>query len=150
MYEVCALTGHRDLPDNFSVNALYDALEALIRGGCRLFRCGMARGFDLTALQCLVDLRQKYLFGIEACIPYAGHGSSFPPAERKLYRTLLSWCEKSTVLFPAYTRGCYLARDRYMVDGADILLAYCTRESGGTAYTVKYAREQGVPVQILS
>lgn len=146
MYEVCALTGHRDLPENFSVNELYDTLEDLIRGGCRRFRCGMAQGFDLAALSCLTDLRQKYVFTIEACIPYAGHIRSFPQNERERYRLLLSWCEEKTVVCPAYTRGCYLARDRYMVDGADVLVAFCTKQSGGTAYTVRYARGQGVPV----
>ena len=150
MGKICALTGHRELMQGFCVNRLYDTLEEKILKGYTFFRCGMARGFDLKALECLVDLRQKHVFTVEACIPYAGHGNAFPPAEKKQYRTLLSWCDKTTVLYPAYTRGCYLARDRYMVDGADILLAYCTRESGGTAYTIKYAREQGVPVQMLS
>lgn len=149
MYEICALTGHRELPQNFPVNELYDTLEELIRGGCTRFRCGMASGFDLEALSCLSDLRQKYVFTIEACIPYAGHVQSFSSEEQLRYRVLLSWCEEKKVLYPEYTRGCYLARDRYMVDGADILVAYCTRQKGGAAYTVRYARERGVPVRFI-
>ena len=109
----------------------------------------MARGFDLAALECLTDLRQKYDFTIEACIPYEGHEFSFPLAVRKQYLALLSWCEEKTVLFPAYTKGCFLARDRYMVNGADLLLAYCQKEKGGAAYTVAYARKQGVPVRMF-
>lgn len=144
--KICAITGHRELPVRYNVNAVYDALEELIRGGCTHFRCGMARGFDLAALGCLVDLRKKYPFTIEACIPYAGHDRGFSPEERARFRSLLAWCDKETVLFSAYTRGCFLARDRYMVDGADVLFAYCVRESGGAAYTVKYAEKKGVPV----
>lgn len=144
--KICALTGHRELPVRYNVNAVYDALEKRIRGGCGRFRCGMARGFDLAALECLADLRQRYRFSIEACIPYAGHERGFSPEERGRYRVLLSWCDEKTVLFPAYTRGCFLARDRYMVDGADELLAYCVKESGGAAYTVRYAEKTGVPV----
>ncbi len=149
MYEICALTGHRELPPSFSENVLFDALEEVIQAGCTCFRCGMARGFDLLALSCLVRLRQKYVFSIEACIPYTGHWRSFSAEERKQYRLLLSWCERRTVLFPAYTRGCFLARDRYMVEGADLLLAYCTKERGGAAYTVEYAKRAGVPVKYI-
>ena len=66
--------------------------------------------------------------------------------ERALYRELLGWCDRRTVLFPSYRNGCYLVRDRYMVDCADGVLAYLTRNTGGTAYTVNYAREKNVPV----
>lgn len=147
--KICAITGHRDLPEKFNINRVYDALEALIGSGHTLFRCGMARGFDLAALHCLADLKQKYPIQIEACIPYAGHERGFSVEEKREYRRLLSWCDEKTVLFAAYTRGCFLARDRYMADGADTLLAYCVKESGGTAYTVKYARGKGIPVQYI-
>lgn len=149
MGKICALTGHRELMQGFCVNRLYDTLEEKILKGYTFFRCGMARGFDLKALECLVDLRQKHVFTVEACIPYAGHVRSFPPAERERYKMLLSWCEERTVLFASYVNGCFLARDRYMVDGADLLLAYCIRQQGGAAYTVQYAKKKGVPVEIF-
>ena len=39
-----------------------------------------------------------------------------------------------------YFDGCYHARNRYMVDAADALLAVCRAgTSGGTQYTMKYA-----------
>ena len=77
MRMTCALTGHRDLPDAFDKNALYDALEALIRRGCDRFLCGMARGFDLAALACLADLKQRYRITLVACVPYAGQERGF-------------------------------------------------------------------------
>ncbi len=147
--KVCAITGHRDLPEAFDCNLLYDTLEELIGGGCSGFCCGMARGFDLKALDCLIELKQRYHVCVEACIPYDGQERSFPAAERKKYRDLLAWCDRKTVLYPAYFRGCFLARDRYMVDHSDLLLAYCVRESGGAAYTVKYARETGKEIIFL-
>ena len=36
-----------------------------------------------------------------------------------------------------------------MVDRADILFAYCVKEKGGAAYTVRYAEEKGVPVRFF-
>ncbi len=146
----CALTGHRVLPENFDKNALYDGLEELIRTGCDYFYCGMAEGFDLLALECLVALKQRYRITIEACIPFEGQEKHFSRENRALYRRLLDWCEQRTVIFPSYRGGCYLVRDRYMVDRADVLFAYCNRETGGAAYTVNYARARGVEVKLLT
>ncbi len=138
-----ALSGHRDLPADFDCNKLYDALEELIRGGNFHFCCGMARGFDLAALQCLIDLKRRYHVRIEACIPYLGQERNFPPREKKLYGELLPLCDETTVISQTYYSGCTLKRNRYMVDKCDTLFAYCTRDTGGTAFTVKYARSQG-------
>ena len=146
----CALSGHRNLPPEFDENMLYDKLEELILKGCDTFYCGMAQGFDLAALKCLVDLKQKYKFRIEACIPYPGHESRFPYAEKRRFYELLEWCDKKTVLFPAYRDGCFLARNRYMVDNSDVVLAYCLRSTGGTAYTANYGMNKGIPVIFLN
>ena len=150
MIRACALTGHREVLHDFNKNELYDKLEELIKQGCDTFFCGMAEGFDLIALECLKDLKSKYHIYIEACIPYEGQELHFPPAERKKYRELLLWCDRKTVMFPGYRNGCFLIRNRYMVECADVLLAYCKKSSGGSAYTVKYAREQGKEVYFLS
>lgn len=146
MNKACALTGHRTLDRNFNENGLYDRLEALVREGYDTFFCGMAAGFDLAALECLVNLKQKYRIFIEACIPFKGQESAFSASEKQKYRALLCWCDRKTVLFEKYCNGCYLARNRYMVDRSDAVLAHCNQETGGTAYTVRYAREKNVPV----
>lgn len=44
------------------------------------------------------------------------------------------------------SRGVYLLRDRHLVDCSAYCISYCTRNTGGTAYTVKYALEHGVTV----
>ncbi len=149
LYTVCALTGHRVIPPDFDQNLLYDRLEEIISAGCDTFLCGMAEGFDLLALECLADLKQKKRIYIEACIPYRGHEERLLQREKKRYGELLSWCDRKTVLFDGYVSGCFLARDRYMVDCADVVLAYLTQNKGGTAYTVGYARKKGVPVILL-
>ena len=136
----CALTGHRILPKNFNRKQLFDELEALIKAGYTSFFCGMAEGFDLLALQFLVDLKETYPIYIEACVPFKGQERNFSEHYRMLYHYLIRQCDHVTVLFDKYQNGCYLVRDRYMVDCSDILFAYCTRSSGGSAYTVRYAK----------
>ena len=145
----CALTGHRDLPENFDVNKLYDLLEQTILDGYDTFYCGMARGFDLLALDCLVSLGRKYHLKLIACIPYIGQERSFPQEEKERYQKLLEWCDEKKVLNAYYFNGCCQIRDRYMVDEADLVVAYCTKDKGGTAYTVSYADKQGKEIRIL-
>lgn len=145
----CALTGHRDLPADFDVNQLYDLLETVVREGYDTFYCGMARGFDLLALDCLVALAAKYRLHLIACIPYEGQENGFSYEMRKRYLRLLEWCDEKIVLSPTYRFGCYHARDRYMVDHTDLVIAYCTRDSGGTAYTLAYAKKQGKEIRFL-
>lgn len=146
MNGICALTGHRELPASFDKNALYDRLEELIGSGYDYFLCGMARGFDLLALECLLALRREFPVFIEACVPFPGQERGYGEGEKRRYREFLALCDKKTVLFDGYRDGCFLARDRYMIDRADAVLAYCTQTTGGTVYTVNYARRKGIPV----
>lgn len=146
MNMACALTGHRELPSDFNLNALYDELETLVVKGYDRFFCGMARGFDLAALRCLADLRMKYPITLVACIPCLGQERSFPENEKRLYRELLGSCAERVILGETHDAASFLERDRYMVERADLVFAYCTRQTGGTAYTVRYAEKNGVPV----
>ena len=45
-----------------------------------------------------------------------------------------------------YAPGCMFMRNRAMVDMSSICVSFQKRERGGTAYTVSYARRQGVRV----
>ena len=146
MKKTCAITGHRELPRDFDKNALYDELDNLVREGCDEFLCGMAEGFDLTALDCLLSLREKYPLILHACIPFAQQDKYFSHDNKKLYAKLLAACNVKTVLSESYFEGCFLARNRFMVDRCDVLFAYCTQKTGGTRYTVNYARKAGIPV----
>lgn len=142
----CALTGHRILPKNFDEMMLYEKLEEVLLLGCTRFYCGMAQGFDLIALGCLINLRRKYRFTIEACVPYRGYEKNFPFEQRKKYDNGIAFCDRVTVLFEKYSEGCFFARDRYMVDHADAVLSYCKKMKSGTGYTTEYAIKKGVPV----
>lgn len=146
---ICALTGHRILPGDFDRAALSERLELLIRGGCDGFLCGMAPGFDLLALEILVEIKKERRIYLEACIPYPGQERRYSLKDRERYEKLLGACDQKTVLFDGYRDGCFLARDRYMVDCADVVLAYLAKKSGGTAYTVNYASKKGVAVIYL-
>ena len=48
-----------------------------------------------------------------------------------------------------YSSDCFFARNRYMVDKADVVVCAYDGQSGGTAYTVNYALKKGkIVIQI--
>ena len=57
-------------------------------------------------------------------------------------RRTASACDESVVLHERYVDGCMFERNRYMVDHADMLYACLERPTGGTLYTVNYAKRK--------
>ena len=139
----CALTGHRQIEPGFSLDLLQKYLEEMLENGVDTFYCGMAIGFDLYCAHCLLQLKERYSFRLVACIPYAGQSDRFSPQWKQIYRRCVEDADEAIVLNDTYTRQCMSERNRYMVDRADFVFAYCTQKKGGTAFTVRYARSKG-------
>lgn len=146
---VCAVTGHRVLSSDFSKEELRAALRALAAAGVRTFLCGMALGFDLLCAEEVLLLREELPVRLVACIPCADQAARYPKFARERYERILDRCDERAVLHERYCDGCMFERNRYMVDRADLLLAYFTGRRGGTKYTVGYAEKRGIPVYLI-
>ncbi len=139
-----AFTGHRDVKDpNWVYDCLIATIKKLIAKGATTFICGGAIGFDTLAATALLELREHYPIRLVLAIPCEGQDANFPPAIKATYAQIRADADEEVVLYPAYQRGCMHSRNRYMVDHCDLLVAYCHQETGGTAYTVGYAKERG-------
>ncbi|MBQ8849546.1 MAG: DUF1273 family protein [Clostridia bacterium] len=150
----CCFTGHRVLPAE-QIECLYReldrVLDILIRSGVSDFRVGGALGFDTLAALCVLDKRRVCPhLRLELCIPCADQANAWSDSDRQTYEYIRSQADKVTVLSEKYTRGCMHRRNRYMVDGSDYCVAYCTADKGGSAYTVNYAKKKGVKVVDLA
>ena len=44
------------------------------------------------------------------------------------------------------TQGCMYKRNRHLVDHSGVCVCYLTKDSGGTTYTVRYARAHGLEI----
>ena len=66
--------------------------------------------------------------------------------ERMEYDRIKGYANEVFCLSERYFRGCMHQRNRYMVDHSSVCVCYLTREDGGTASTVKYARRKGLPI----
>lgn len=139
----CTFTGHRVLRDlDFAL--LDRVIENLIKNGCKRFFCGMAKGFDLTAAESVLALKNSYA-GIElvACVPCEGQSENFSATDKARYGRIIEGCAEVITLSEDYYRGCMHFRDRFMVENSDVVLCFLRRKSGGTYYTVNYAKKLG-------
>ena len=151
---VCCFTGHRQLPSSrlWELAELMDrALSSMIHQGVTEFRTGGALGFDTLAALKVLDLREKYPdIRLAVYVPCREQDAKWSERDRAIYRGILKRADKTLLLRQTYTHGCMLERNRAMVDGSDVCIAFVTKDTGGSAYTVHYAEEQGVRVVNLA
>ena len=137
-YKNCVFTGHRDLGEDFSKSLLKKTIEGLIKEGVENFYNGMAIGFDLISAECVLSLRRKYpQVKLIACVPCYGQEKYFSDADKKRYVKILKKANETVILADHYYQGCMQNRDKYMVEHAEVMIAYCKKTTGGAAYTVK-------------
>ena len=123
------------------------AVCAACDDGFRHFICGMANGCDLYFFDAARYLRLQHPeVTIEAAIPYAGQADRWRPELRERYAYDLRQCDYQTLVQEAYTPGCMMRRNRYMVDHAARLIAVFDGQDGGTRRTVEYALRSGLEV----
>ena len=146
----CAFTGHRELLEDFLEKNLLKTIESLLKKGVNTFYCGMAKGFDLLAGETILNLKKKYPnIKLVACVPYYGQEKGFSEKDKKRYVNLLKKADEKVLLSEIYYKGCLLERNRYIVDKSKYLIAYLKKDTGGTAYTVRYAIKKDLEILYL-
>jgi uncharacterized phage-like protein YoqJ len=137
-YKNCVFTGHRELDEDFSKKKLKKTIEEVILQGVDTFYNGMAIGFDLIAAECVLSLAKKYPHvKLIACVPCYGQEKYFSETDKKRYVKILKRAHETVTLADHYYQGCMQNRDKYMVERADVMIAYCKKTTGGAAYTLK-------------
>ena len=140
--KVCAFTGHRNLVGlDFDELLLERVILNLVKNGYNRFLCGMAVGFDMKAARAVIVLKNSYDIELVACLPCVNQSERFSVKNKTLYNEILACCDEVVVLENEYTSGCMHMRDRYMVDNSDTLVCFLRKNSGGTYYTVQYAKK---------
>ena len=123
--------GHREVQEPEKVQKwLYETVSGLILEGADVFYLGGYGEFDRMALSVVNKIKEAHP-DVRAILvlPYldrpmdldAYDGSVYPPLEKVLRRYAIS------------------RRNRWMVDQADVVVAYVIHEWGGAATTLRYA-----------
>ena len=125
--------GHGDCWDEDIKRWLRETVEALILRGADDFLLGGYGGFDACAASVVWAFKKKYpTIRSTLVLPYLDRivdaskydGTLYPPLETVPQRYAIS------------------RRNEYMVNEADVVVAYVTRDWGGAAKTLAYAKRK--------
>ena len=146
---VC-FTGHRTIPKErayYIPGKLKSLLEELIARGAKSFRAGGAIGFDMIAALCVLELKEKYPdIRLDLKLPCKSQADAWRELDRKAYNYILSQADSIEYASESYVSWCMHERNRRLVNGSQVCIAYLTQTRGGTAYTFNYALKRGLEV----
>lgn len=157
----CAFTGYRlaKLPFGYDEadprciefkTRLRNTIETLIGEGYAHFISGGALGTDMFAAEAVLDLQEKYPWIVlEMVSPFDAQPARWGKEHQMRHSRLFAAADIVTATGREYTKACMFRRNRYLVENADLLLAAYDGQPGGTAMTCEYARELGIPIQLI-
>lgn len=145
--KTCCFTGHRDISkEEYQAvkNKTTREIVRLIDRGVTDFIVGGARGFDTLAAEAVLELKKanKHI-RLVLMIPCETQTKGWRTEDVVRYHAVKCAADCVEVLSPEYYQGCMHVRNRRMVDCSAYCICFLRRESGGTAYTVRYARRKG-------
>lgn len=143
----CCFTGHRIISREnkaFVIEKTYEICRNLIKEGYTEFIAGGALGFDTIGAQCIIELKKEYdEIKLILALPCKNQYKGWKKADIEIYENIARQADEVIYVSEEYYHDCMKKRNRYMVDESSVCIAYLTHISGGTAYTVTYAVEQG-------
>lgn len=146
---VC-FTGHRKIPPE-QVEALARRLKStliqLINDGYLYFGAGGALGYDTLAAQTILELKTQYPnIKLILVLPCLSQTRGWSARDIEIYEDIKSKADKVVYTSQEYKKGCMHKRNRHLVDNSSVCVCYLTENTGGTAYTVDYARKNNLSV----
>ena len=158
----CCFTGHRpehipwlrdenSHPTRKLKMVLTETIDIAINEGYTDFYCGMARGIDTLAAEIVIEkAKLNNNIRLHAALPCPEQNMSWTKNEKERFQKILTHVSSKTVISPMYTDTCMLARNRFMVDNSQRVIAVWNGFfRGGTAYTVRYAKKENKEIFLI-
>ena len=147
----CCFTGHRQIPQDLAPGLkqrIKDGIDYLRTNmGVTTYYAGGALGFDSLAAEAVIEQRKKYpSISLVLVIPCRDQAARWSAGDKAKYEQLKEDANEVICLAEHYFRGCMHQRNRYMVDHSAYCICYLTEPTGGTAYTVRYARDKKLQI----
>ncbi len=143
---VC-FTGHRpsDLGTTPAAakSALRKAIYGAIQSGATTFITGGAIGVDTYAAQIVIAAKAVYPnIKLYIAVPFRGFTKYWSNTQRVEYADTIRKCDGFKIICDTPSKRAYHERNRFMVNHADLVIAYWSgKRSGGTYATVQYAQQ---------
>ncbi len=143
LLQTVAFTGHRTYR-NEQEELLGQTIEELCQAGFNTFLCGMAVGFDLSAAEAVLRIREQhpeYMIHLIAVIPYRGQERQFSSESRARHSRIRTSADSVVEIFPSYCKECYMMRNNFLVENSSVVVAwYDGKPRSGTHHTISRAK----------
>ena len=137
---IVAFSGHRSY-DHSADDKLRSVVADLYDDGVRIFRVGMAEGFDLAAGEVVLSLMEVHDdIVLEAYVPWPLFSARFERESRMRYDAIIAKAQVIRYAGFAFQNNIFHQRNDMLVDGAGYLVAWWNGSRSGTGYTVGRAR----------
>lgn len=148
--KTCCFSGHRKIPPQ-QVQSVVERLEKvliqLIEDGFSSFCAGGALGFDSLASLTVLKLKKRFpSIKLILVLPCRSQTRGWRREDIETYEEIKAAADEVKYTSEAYTRGCMHLRNRYLADHSSVCVCYLTQSSGGTAYTVNYAKKKRLSI----
>lgn len=146
----CSFTGHRSIPAEISdylFQRTIDGINYLYAHNVKTFLTGGAVGFDTIAAKAVIRCREEHGdIRLILVVPCEDQAKDWKQKDVEIYRHIKELADEVICLSKHYYRGCMHERNRYLVDNSSVCICYLIQATGGTAYTVRYARNKGLSI----
>lgn len=144
---ICTFSGHREVYQP-AIEARLDAeIEKLLQTDNEfLFLTGGMGQFDDMAASAVRAAKCRHsgkCITLTLVLPYMSNRLN---TDKEYYQSYYDQIIIPEELNTAYYKAAIQRRNRWMVDRADIVIAYICRDFGGALTSVKYAQKHGKPV----
>lgn len=147
--KTCCFTGHRIIAkadQELLAAALRMEILHLYEKGITEFCTGGAKGFDMMAAEAVLALRKTQPVHLHLILPCRDQCRGWPLSLRMRYDAILEAADSVHYIADTYTEDCMRLRNEAMVEASAYCICYLQRDKGGTAYTVKKARQAGLEI----
>ena len=109
------------------------------------YYAGGAQGFDTLASEAVIERRSEIPhLRLVVVMPHAEQAARWSVEDQSRHKRILDAADEVIFLAEHYYRGCMQRRNRYLVDHSDVCVCYFTERTGGTVYTVGYAKKRSL------
>ena len=145
--KACCGFGHREVFENIS-KQLDAAVLMAIKDGCKIFYTGAMGEFDRLFSSAVRRAKKAHPHIKLICVkPYMAKDVN---TNRDYYATMYDDVIIPDELAGIHYKAAIKARNHWIVDHSDLVVAYTVRDHGGAYEAIKYARESLLPIIQIS
>ncbi len=151
----CCFTGHRperlEISEGKVIKWLDDGIHKAYEAGYRVFISGMQRGVDIWAAEIVLKMKKDGLpVKLVSACAFKGMEGRWEQSWIDRYNTLLQNADDVVYIGSCPSRNAFFARNQWMVDHSNRLIAVFTGAPGGTEKTIRYAKKKQLEVISIS